>query len=88
MKFSIAKLIVWPRDSSKSPRVVSFAETGINLITGASRSGKSAIIKIVDYCLGSRTCNIPKLGPIRRSSSWYGVLVATDRKSTRLNSSH
>jgi hypothetical protein len=78
MKFSIAKLIVWPRDRSKELRVVSFAETGINLIAGSSRSGKSAIIKIVDYCLGSRTCSIPKLGPIRRSAAWYGILVRTE----------
>ena len=78
MKFAIAKLIVWPRDASKELRVVSFAETGINLIAGSSRSGKSAIIKIVDYCLGSRTCSIPKLGPIRRSAAWYGIVVQTE----------
>ncbi len=52
MKFSLVKLIVWPRDTSKDARVVSFAETGINLITGSSRTGKSAIIKIVDYWSG------------------------------------
>ena len=78
MRFSIAKLIVWPRDTSKDLRVVSFVETGINLIAGSSRSGKSAIIKIVDYCLGSRTCSIPKLGPIRRSAGWYGIVVRTE----------
>ena len=78
MRFAIVQLIVWPRDGSKSPRVLSFVETGINLITGSSRSGKSAIIKIIDYCLGSKTCNIPKLGPIRRSSGWYGIVVATE----------
>jgi hypothetical protein len=78
MKFSLINLIVWPRDASKAPRVLTFAETGINLITGSSRSGKSAIIKIIDYCLGSTTCNIPKLGPIRRSSEWYGVVIQTE----------
>src|SRR5437016_9840167 len=78
MKFSIVKLVVWPRDTAKEARVVSFAETGINLITGFSRTGKSAIIKIVDYCLGSRTCSIPKLGPIRRSAGWYGIVMLTE----------
>ena len=77
MKFSLAKLIVWPRDGSKDPRVVSFTGTGINLITGSSRSGKSAIIKIIDYCLGSGTCNIPKPGPIRRSSACDGLVIRT-----------
>jgi hypothetical protein len=78
MKFSISKLIVWARDESKAVRVVSFEETGINLITGSSRSGKSAIIKIIDYCLGSRTCSVPRMSPIRRTASWYGVSVRTD----------
>ncbi len=78
MKFSLINLILWPRDETKSPRVVSFSENGINLITGAGKSGKSAIIKIIDYCLGSRSCSIPKLGPIRRSSEWYGIVVNTE----------
>lgn len=78
MRFSLAKLVIWPRDESKAPRVVSFQENGINLITGFNRSGKSAIIKIVDYCLGSGTCKIPRLGPIRRSSAWYGVIFRTE----------
>ncbi len=78
MKFSLVNIILWPRDSSKAARALAFAETGINLITGSSRSGKSAIIKIIDYCLGSATCNIPKLGPIRRSCEWYGVLIRTE----------
>jgi hypothetical protein len=78
MKFFLAKLIVWPRDDSKNLRVVSFPETGISIITGSNRSGKSAIIKIIDYCLGSWTCSIPKLGPIRRSSAWYGIVIHTE----------
>lgn len=78
MKFSLAKLILWPRDSTKAHRVVSFAETGINLITGSGKSGKSAIIKIIDYCLGSGSCSIPKLGPIRRSSQWYGIVIRSE----------
>src|ERR1700682_2560046 len=78
MKFSLSKLIVWTRAASKEARVVSFEETGINLITGSSRSGKSAIIKIIDYCLGSRSCSVPRMGPIRRTSAWYGVVIRTD----------
>lgn len=78
MKFHLARLIIWPRDETKTFRVVAFEEAGINLVAGASRSGKSAIIKIIDYCLGSRSCSIPKLGPIRRSSAWYGIVVNTN----------
>jgi hypothetical protein len=78
MKLAIARLVIWPRDRNKKPRVVSFAESGLNLVSGASRSGKSAIIKIIDYCLGSKECKIPKLGPIRRSADWYGIVAATE----------
>src|SRR6266508_1984883 len=78
MKFAISKLVIWPRDHSKDPRVVSFAESRLNLVSGSSRSGKSAIIKIIDYCLGSKGCSIPKLGPIRRCAAWYGIVAATE----------
>ena len=78
MEFSVANLIVWPRDESKSARILTFSESGINLVTGASRTGKSAIIKIIDYCLASKSCKIPKMGPIRRSAAWYGVVIKTE----------
>lgn len=77
MKLDILKLIIWPKDSRKLPRVLNFKPNSINLITGTSKTGKTAIIEIIDYCLGSRGCSIPKIGPIRESSSWYGILVDT-----------
>ena len=46
----------------------------MNIITGESKTGKSAIIHIVDYCLGSGECHVPE-GVIRRKVSWYGVLL-------------
>lgn len=78
MKLDILSIILWPQDSAKEPRVIRFQPGCVNLVTGASRSGKSALIEIVDYCLGSGQCDIPKVGPIRKSCSWYGLLVATD----------
>ena len=44
----------------------------VNVITGASKTGKSALIDIVDYCLGSSSCRVPD-GVIRRSVSWFGL---------------
>lgn len=32
---------------------------GVNIITGASGTGKSALIKAIDYCLGSSQCELP-----------------------------
>lgn len=77
MNFAILKIIIWSKDPKKTPRTLIFKQGVINYITGSSRSGKSAIIEIIDYCLGSRGCSIPKIGPIRRSSSWYGLLINT-----------
>lgn len=77
MNFAILKIIVWSKDPQKAPRTLDFKPGAINYITGYSRSGKSAIIEIIDYCLGSGGCSIPKVGPIRRNSAWYGLLFKT-----------
>ncbi|MGJ8534879.1 MAG: DUF3732 domain-containing protein [Alphaproteobacteria bacterium] len=47
-----------------------------NVITGASKTGKSAVIPIIDYCLGSSKCSIP-VGTIRDACSWFGIVVET-----------
>ena len=47
------------------------------MITGASRTGKSAIIPIIDYCLASSDCFIP-IDTIRDNASWYGIIFQTD----------
>ncbi|MFK5949377.1 MAG: DUF3732 domain-containing protein [Methylococcales bacterium] len=71
------KLIIWPKDNDFSPRIVKFEAGKVNVITGGSRTGKSAIIPIIDYCLASSDCNIP-IDTIRDYTSWYGVVFQTD----------
>jgi hypothetical protein len=53
-------------------RVLRLKVGEVNVITGASKTGKSALIDIVDYCFGASECRVPD-GPIRRSVSWFGV---------------
>lgn len=77
MKFQIEKIIIWPRKTEFPPREVEFHLGKVNVITGASRTGKTAIIPIIDYCLGSKTCAIP-IEIIRDNASGYGVVVCTD----------
>ncbi|MGG4774552.1 DUF3732 domain-containing protein [Paenalcaligenes sp. Me52] len=48
----------------------------VNVISGASKTGKSAMIPIIDYCLGSEKCTVP-VGVIRESCSWFGIVVDT-----------
>lgn len=73
MQFQILKLIVFPKDISFAPQIVDFKIGKVNVITGSSRTGKSAIIPIIDYCLASSDCHIP-IDTIRDHASWYGVV--------------
>jgi hypothetical protein len=53
-------------------RALSLKAGRLNIITGASKTGKSALIDIVDYCFGAGECRVPE-GPIRRCVSWFGL---------------
>lgn len=61
-------------------RELSFRPGALNIVTGKSRTGKSALIPIIDYCLGSGECDVPE-GAIRSTVAWYGLrLVAGDEQ--------
>lgn len=77
MKFQLLKLIIWPKSEEFAPKIISFKIGKVNVITGASRTGKSAIIPIIDYCLASSDCLIP-IDTIRDHASWYGVVFQTE----------
>ena len=76
MFFQIKEIVLWPRDTTFEPRRLPFELGKVNVITGASRTGKSAVIPIIDYCLGSGKCRIP-VKTIRDSCEWFGVVVQT-----------
>lgn len=46
----------------------------VNIISGYTR-GKSAIISIIDYCLGSSDCNIP-IGKIRDKADKFAIYIS------------
>ena len=75
MYFQLRKLILWPRIDAP-PRVVTFKPGYVNVISGASKTGKSAVIPIIDYCLGADKCAIP-VGVIRENCAWFGIIVET-----------
>jgi len=83
MNFQIEKLIIWPKRVDFPPAVVPFHLGKVNVITGASRTGKSAIIPIIDYCIGSGTCSIP-IEIIRDNASWYGIIIQTESEKLLL----
>ncbi|HOY89289.1 MAG TPA: DUF3732 domain-containing protein [Bacillota bacterium] len=70
MSMQIQDIVLYSHDGRQ--RVVELRLDAVNIITGASKSGKSALIDVVDYCFGSSECHVPE-GPIRRSVSWFGL---------------
>lgn len=76
MKLQIRKLILWPKNGGKY-RELEFKPGKVNIISGSSKAGKSAVIPIIDYCLGSERCAIP-VGTIRKTCEWFGILIDTD----------
>lgn len=57
MNITIKKIIIF--DDNNQSRFIDFND-GLNIITGDSKTGKSAIIEIIDYCLFSSRSSIPK----------------------------
>jgi len=47
---------------------------GLNVVSGDSKTGKSTLIEILDYCFGSDECSVPD-GVVRSKVAWYGVLL-------------
>lgn len=73
MSIQILDIVVY--SSRGERRSLSLRPGEMNIITGDSKTGKSALISIVDYCLGSSSCEVPE-GVIRNSVSWYGVRLS------------
>lgn len=76
MNFYISKIKLWFKNGT-SPRTIEFYNDKVNVITGASSTGKSSILKIIDYCLLQDPCNIVQ-DVINESVSWYGLLFYKD----------
>ena len=48
--------------------------SGLSIITGASKTGKSSLIDIIEYCFGREQCHVSD-GVIRQHVAWYGILL-------------
>ena len=58
---------------NKQRRDVKFETSKLNIITGASKKGKTSLLDIVEYCLGASECDVAA-GHIRNTVSWFSVL--------------
>ena len=70
MSFQVLDIVLY--GFNQEMRILSFNPGRLNIITGSSKTGKTALIEIMDYCLGSSECGIPE-GIIRQAVEWVGV---------------
>ncbi|MEU7839243.1 DUF3732 domain-containing protein [Nonomuraea sp. NPDC049129] len=54
-------------------RILDFKPGALNVVTGESKTGKSALLDIVEYCLGRDTMQMP-IGPITQTVAWHAAL--------------
>lgn len=60
-------------------RHLMFHSGKVNIITGASKTGKSAVGDIIEYCLGGSSCKIAD-GVVRDNVAWYGLILQFDHE--------
>lgn len=67
----IKSIHVYSHDRQR--RDLQFKIDGLNVITGRSSTGKSALSEIIEYCMGRSTFNVPE-GVIRDKVAWFAVI--------------
>lgn len=78
MNFYIAKIRLWFKHD-QGTRDLDFFQDKVNVITGDSSTGKSSVLKIIDYCLLSERSAIVK-DVINENVMWYGMVFYVDDK--------
>ncbi|WCD91034.1 hypothetical protein KPP03845_107463 [Streptomyces xanthophaeus] len=68
----ITSIILYSKSGEK--RVLDFRLGELNIVTGTSETGKSALLDIVDYCLGRDEATLP-VSPIFTTVAWYAVIL-------------
>ena len=75
MTVQIRAISIYSREDER--RDVTFKLGALNIVTGASKTGKSALLDIVDYCWGRGECTVAE-GEIRRAVTWFAVHLDHD----------
>jgi hypothetical protein len=79
MNLRIREIVVYGHAGQRNS--IRLNDNGLSIVTGASKTGKSSLIDIIEYCFGRETCNVSD-GVIRQHVCWYGILL--DRGDTRI----
>lgn len=78
MNFHIQNLYVWLKNGQR--RTITFQPNKVNIITGDSLTGKTAILDIIDYCLFSSKHTISEAS-INERADWYGLRFCIEGKT-------
>lgn len=71
MIFYIKKIKLWFKTHSQS-KEYTFEKNKVNVVTGDSSTGKSSILRVIDYCLMARESSIVE-DVINENVAWYGL---------------
>ncbi|CBJ39340.1 conserved protein of unknown function [Ralstonia solanacearum CMR15] len=77
MKFGIDVISLWSHAGER--RDITFARNCVNIITGDSQTGKTALLGIIDYCFLASEHNLPH-DVINDNTAWYGLKVYVNDK--------
>jgi hypothetical protein len=77
LTFRIRDLYLYGRRIDKVQEI-NFKVGDLNIITGASATGKSAFLQIIEYCLGSNGFHVPA-GVIRDNVEKYAIAIETSQ---------
>lgn len=73
----IKSIHIYSHDGQR--RDLQFKVDGLNVITGRSSTGKSALSEIIEYCMGRSSFNVPE-GIIRDKVAWFAVIYQFERE--------
>jgi len=68
----IQKIVLYGKNGKM--RILNLKLGQLNIISGKSKTGKSVLGDIIDYCFGGSSCNIA-VGVVRDTAEWYGLLL-------------
>lgn len=78
MNFGFDSIVLWSNRGEM--RTVRFERDRVNILTGESHTGKSALLDIIDYCFLASSQKIP-YSVINENVSWYGLEFYINDKS-------
>lgn len=73
----IRSIHIYSHDAQR--RDLRFRLEGLNVITGRSSTGKSALSEIIEYCMGRSSFNVPE-GVIRDKVAWFAVIYQFEKE--------